>query len=80
MNKCVICGGTIEGKKVTFVFEEKDKQLFVENVSAEVCTRCGERTYSPEVTDEIMAIAKHKFQPVKIVSVPVFDYERGVAV
>ena len=80
MNKCVICGGTVELKKVTFLYEEKDQQLFVENVPAEVCTRCGERTYSAEVTDEIMEIAKNKFQPVKILSVPVFDYERAVAV
>jgi len=74
MDKCVFCGGKVSEDTVTFVYDEDDKYFFVEHVPAEVCTRCGERTYSPEVTDEILNIAKHKVKPVKTINIPVFDF------
>ena len=72
--KCVFCGGKVEETVVTFSYEEDDKYLFVENVPAEVCTKCGERTYSPEVTEELLRFARDEFKPVKIIEVPVFDF------
>ncbi len=74
MKKCVFCGGHVEKKMVTFTYEDDDKYLLVEHVPAEVCTRCGEKMYSPEVTDELLEFAKDKFKPVKTVKVPVFDF------
>lgn len=75
MTKCVFCGGRLEEKKVSFVYEN-DEYLVVENVPAEVCAKCGERTYSPEVTDELLGYAKHKFKPTKTIKVPVFDFAK----
>ena len=63
---------------MTFRYEENSKYLFVENVPAEVCTKCGEKTYSPEVTDKLLRFAKNKSYPVKIVEVPVFDFAERV--
>ncbi len=74
MNKCVFCGGEVEKKEVTFSYEEDDKYLFMEPVPAEVCKKCGEKTYSPEVTDELLKFAKDKSKPVKVLKVPVFDF------
>jgi len=71
--KCVFCGGKVENRTVNFVYEN-DKYLVVENVPAEVCTKCGEKTYSPEVTDELLKFSKEKFKPVKTIKVPVFDF------
>lgn len=71
--RCVFCGGKVENKTVNFVYEN-DKYLVVENVPAEVCTKCGEKTYSPEVTDELLKFSKEKFKPVKTIKVPVFDF------
>ncbi|MBI5237878.1 MAG: type II toxin-antitoxin system MqsA family antitoxin [Deltaproteobacteria bacterium] len=76
--KCVFCGGEAERKLVTFSYEEDDKYLLVENVPAEVCAKCGEKTYSPQVTDELLRFAKEEFKPAKTIAVPVFDFaERG---
>ena len=72
--KCVFCGGSVERKMVTFTYEEDDKYLFVENVPAEVCTKCGEKTYSPEVTDQLLKFAKDGVKPARIINVPVFDF------
>ena len=76
---CVFCGGKVVSKNVTFIYEQDGQFLLIRNVPAEVCTTCGEKTYSPEITDEIMKFAKRRFKPVKLVKVPVFDYGHKVA-
>lgn len=75
--KCVFCGGDVEKRVVTFIYDENDDYFFIENVPAEVCARCGEKTYSPEVTDELLKLAKRKGKPTKTLNVPVFEF--GVA-
>ncbi|HHT9133533.1 MAG TPA: YgiT-type zinc finger protein [Candidatus Avalokitesvara rifleensis] len=72
--KCTFCGGEVEKKRVTFSYEKADKFLLVENVPAEVCAKCGEKTYSPEVTDELLRFAKAGAKPQKTLQVPVFDF------
>lgn len=72
--ECVFCGGNVQSKNVTFIYEHDKHVFLIENVPAEVCEKCGEKTYSPEITDEIIKFAKCKFKPVKLVEIPVFDY------
>jgi len=72
--KCVFCGGDTMRTTVTFSYEEDDKFFLVEHVPAEVCGRCGEKTYSPSVADELLKFAKDKFKPVRKMEVPVFDF------
>lgn len=72
--KCMFCGGKVEKRMVTFGYEENDKHLVVENVPAKVCTTYGEKTFSPEVTDELLRFAKEDVKPEKIIKVSVFDF------
>ncbi|MCL4378688.1 MAG: type II toxin-antitoxin system MqsA family antitoxin [Actinobacteria bacterium] len=74
--KCIFCGGKLEKKIVTFYYEESGKYILVQNVPAEVCMKCGEKIYSPEVTDELLKFAKDKFKPVKSIKIPVFDFAK----
>jgi YgiT-type zinc finger domain-containing protein len=78
--RCVICGGNVVSKTVTFVYEHDERLLVIKNVPANVCTQCGEKTYTPETTDQIMRFAHQHFKPVKRVEVPVFDYGHKVTV
>lgn len=71
---CIFCGGKVESKKVTFVYDYGNDYFLIENVPAEVCTQCGEKTYAPEVTDDVIRLAKKRLKPVRTVQVPVFDY------
>ena len=71
---CVRCGGMLEDMVVTLTYEEGDKYLFVEHVPALVCNKCGERIYSPKVTDKLLKFAQDKLRPVKTIEVPVFDF------
>jgi HTH-type transcriptional regulator / antitoxin MqsA len=72
--KCVFCGNETKHMLVTFSYEEGNRYFLVEHVPAEVCERCGEKTYSPGVTDELLKFAKDNGKPVKKLEVPVFDY------
>jgi HTH-type transcriptional regulator/antitoxin MqsA len=72
--RCVFCGGTVEKKMVTFIYDEDDRYVVVENVPAEQCTKCGEKTYSPEVTDELLKFAKDDVKPEKFIRIPVHDF------
>jgi HTH-type transcriptional regulator/antitoxin MqsA len=74
MHKCVFCGGDVEKKLVTFTQDDGEKYLIVEHVPAEVCNRCGEKSYSPEVTDALLKIGKNRTKPIKTVEVPIFDF------
>ena len=71
---CVFCGGKVKLQKVTFVYDYDGDYFFIENVPAEVCVQCGEKTYAPEVADALLRLAKKKTNPVKTIQVPVFDY------
>ena len=72
--RCVFCGGEMKKMLVTFSYEEEGRYFLVEHVPAEVCERCGEKTYSPKVTDELLKFAQDTFKPVKKLEVPVFDF------
>jgi YgiT-type zinc finger domain-containing protein len=67
----------MEKKEVTFVYDEGKDYLVVEHVPAEVCSKCGEKIYSPEVTEELLKFAKKEFKPVKTINVPVFDFSEA---
>jgi len=67
----------MEKKEVTFVYDEGEDYLVVEHVPAEVCAKCGEKIYSPEVTEELLKFAKKEFKPVKTINVPVFDFSEA---
>ena len=77
--KCSFCGGAVEKREVTFVYDYDENYFFIEHVPAEVCTQCGEKTYSPAVTDELLHLAKKRISPIKTIQVPVFEYARAMA-
>ena len=74
MNRCTNSGGQTHHELVTFNYQEDDRFMLIENVPAEVCEKCGERTYTPEVTDALLNFAKKNSEPAKFIEVPVFNY------
>ena len=72
--QCPFCGGESVKETVTFSYEEEDGYIFIEHVPADVCARCGEKIYSPEVTDELLRIARKELKPVRRIEVPVYEF------
>ena len=72
--QCPFCGGESVKETVTFSYEEEDRYIFIEHVPADVCARCGEKIYSPEVTDELLRIARKELKPARKIEVPVYEF------
>ena len=56
MDRCAVCGGELEKKRVTYTKEEGGRLVAIGGVPAEVCRTCGEEYFSPEVVDELLRI------------------------
>jgi HTH-type transcriptional regulator / antitoxin MqsA len=72
--KCVFCGGELKHDTVTFHYEDDETYLLVEHVPADVCSHCGERLYSPDVTDALLNVRHERMKPTKVIQVPVYDF------
>jgi YgiT-type zinc finger domain-containing protein len=64
---------------ITVDLRVNGKLLIVEGVPAKVCSRCGEKIFSPAVTQKLQNLAKRRRKPARTRRVPVFTLERGAA-
>jgi YgiT-type zinc finger domain-containing protein len=53
---CFLCKGTLENKLTTFTVDLGHCIVIVRNVPSEVCTQCGEVSYSREVAKQLEKI------------------------
>jgi len=51
--KCFLCKGRIEDKPTTFMVDLENCIVIVKNVPSQVCSQCGEISYSNEVTHQL---------------------------
>ena len=78
MNKCYFCKGKTKIKRVDVDFRWGEKLFVVKKVPVEVCTQCGERYYSAEVSRKLDNLVKKqevsKIMPQQVIEVPVLHY------
>ncbi|HAN76095.1 MAG TPA: YgiT-type zinc finger domain-containing protein [Planktothrix sp. UBA10369] len=76
MFQCHICSATeSHTEQVNEVFKINGKFYLVEEIPAQVCSRCGAVTFSRETTEKIREMLHGKSQPVKSINVDVFAYQ-----
>jgi len=79
VNKCYFCKGKTKIKNIDVDFRWGDKLIVVKNVPVEVCSQCGERYYSAEVSKKLDNLVKKqelsKIRPQQIIEVPVFNWQ-----
>lgn len=63
---CQVCGST-EAKleQVNEVFDIGGRRVLVESIPVQVCTRCGEATFSCETTERIRRMVHGEGKPVQ---------------
>lgn len=72
---CHVCGSTdTREEMVNEIFLVEGKFILVENIPAKICTRCGEPTFSRETTEKIRQLVHGETQPVKSITVDVFEF------
>ena len=63
---CQVCGSTeAKPKQVIEVFDIGGRRVLVESIPAQVCTRCGEATFSRETTERIRRMVHGEGKPVQ---------------
>ncbi|OGY23453.1 MAG: hypothetical protein A2172_04495 [Candidatus Woykebacteria bacterium RBG_13_40_15] len=76
MKECYFCKGTTEVKKIDVDFRWEGKLLVIKDVPVEVCTQCGEKYYSAEISKKIDELAQSSRKPEKVLEVPVLEFSR----
>ena len=73
MFQCHVCGcTTAKSEFVSEVFQVEGRRVLVEHIPAQVCERCGEATFSREITEQIRQLVHGTASPVKTVPLDVF--------
>lgn len=54
--KCLMCKGHLEDKLTTFMVDLDNCIIIVKNVPSQVCSQCGEVSYSDDVTKHLEKI------------------------
>jgi YgiT-type zinc finger domain-containing protein len=57
-DRCPVCGGELKPRCVTYTKEHNGKLVAIGNVPAEVCQKCGEEYFAPQVVDELHRLIK----------------------
>jgi len=75
MFRCNVCGATEKSENfVDEVFLIDNKPIMVEHIPATICSRCGEETFTREITEKIRRMVHGESKPVKSVSMDIFAY------
>ena len=71
--KCFLCKGTLENKLTTFMVDLGNCIVIVKNVPSQVCTQCGEVSYSDEVAarlEQIISQVKNSLTESAVINYP----------
>ena len=74
---CFMCKGNLENKNTTFMVELNNCIIIIKNVPSQVCTQCGEVSYSNEVAkqlERLVNVVKNS-----ITEITVINYTEKVA-
>jgi len=73
--QCYFCKGKTETKNVDVDFRWEGKLYVIRDVPVEVCSQCGERYYSSDVSKKIDRLVQIG-QPQQTIKVPVLEFSQ----
>jgi YgiT-type zinc finger domain-containing protein len=75
--KCFMCKGSLNDKQTTFMVDIENCIIIVKNVPSQVCSQCGETSYSNDVTKQLEGIINSLRS--SITEIAVVNYAQKVA-
>lgn len=69
--KCFMCKGNLIDKPTTFLTDLGECIVIIKNVPSQVCTQCGEISYSNEVATElekIIQLIRHSATEIAVIN------------
>jgi YgiT-type zinc finger domain-containing protein len=67
------CQGYLELRRVNRLQQYQDRWVIIENLPALVCTQCGERYYTPQTHDFVVALLTGQTAPERTAVVDIYD-------
>ena len=78
-DRCEFCEGEMEQRRVLARFRYKGQTIYIEDVPAWVCNKCGEQFFDAPVYKRLERIAQQRGQIRKTISFPLAEFEMAVA-
>ena len=78
-DRCEFCEGEMEHRRVLARFRFKGQTIYVENVPAWVCDRCGEQYFDAPVYKRLEEIARQRERIRRVISFPLAEFDVAVA-
>lgn len=75
--RCLYCKGSLEDRQTNFIVDLGECIMIIKNVPSQVCSQCGEVSYSNEVAKKLEAVVERMRSMVR--DVAVFEYSKIVA-
>lgn len=78
-DKCEFCEGVMEQRRILARFRYKGETIYVENVPAWVCNKCGEAYFDAPVYKRLEEIARQRERIHKAISFPLAEFDMATA-
>ena len=76
---CEFCDGEVEHRIIQARFHYKGQIVYIDNVPAWVCNKCGEQYFDAPVYRHLEDIAKHRDYIEKKICFPLAEYDMQVS-
>lgn len=78
-DRCEFCDGVMEQRRILALFRFKGQTIYVENVPAWVCNRCGEQYFDAPVYKRLEEIAQRREWIQRAISFPLAEFDMALA-
>jgi len=73
--KCDVCGlGERQQQLIRYNLTIEDRLIVVDHVPAQVCSRCGEISLSPEVVERLQQTVWRERTPDRVIEAAVYEF------
>ncbi len=78
-DQCEFCEGEMEQQRVLSRFCFKGQMIYIENVPAWVCNKCGEQYFDAPVYKHLEEISCQHERIQKVISFPLAEFDMAIA-
>ncbi len=78
-DKCEFCEGEMKQQRILARFRYKGQTIYVENVPAWVCNKCGEEYFDASVYKRLEEIARQRERIQRAISFPLAEFDMTTA-
>ena len=78
-NRCRFCDGELEQRRILACFRYRGQTIYVEDVPAWVCKRCGEQYFDAPVYKRLEGIAQQREQIQRVITFPLAELNMAAA-